>query len=705
MKTLCTESLIAAALISALAAAAALAADPHKASTDTTAGSTTREQGHFSPKGKMPSTFTIEAQEQQRKILPLADKRDFEEAKHGFIAAPSYRKIMSDKGSVAWDIDSWNFLLKGKEYDSINPSLQRQAILNMEYGLFEVVPGIYQVRGFDLANISFIKGKTGWIVIDPLTAKETSRAALKFVNEQLGERPVVAVIISHSHGDHFGGIRGVVDEAALAAGKLQIIAPKGFMEESISENLYGGNAMTRRKSYTYGDILPPSPYGHVDASIGKAVASGETGIMPPTKVIEDAIEEMTVDGVRMVFQNTPGTEAPAEMNTWFPDFKAFWAAENMVAGLHNILTLRGAPVRDALAWSKYINEALYRFGDEAEAMFASHSWPRWGKDRIQEVMRGQRDMYANVNNQVLHLANTGITINQIQNVYEPPKSLQQEWFARGYHGSYLHNSRAVIQRYFGFWDMNPATLVPLSPEDSAPLYVEMMGGSAKIMAKGKELYDQGKYRYAMEILNKLVYAEPTNQAAKDLLADNYEQLGYQYESPSLRNSFLSGAKELRDGVVAVNTAKAGSADFVRGTSTEQFLNYLGIQMDSRKAEGMKFKINLVTPDNGQQFVVEMSNSTLTTITGYRAKDADLTITINRSELEDLMIGVAKLPEKIAAGKAKMEGNPKVLAQLASTLVKFDNWFEILPGTKAKTAAEPKTEVFLDDAPIQTAPPN
>jgi alkyl sulfatase BDS1-like metallo-beta-lactamase superfamily hydrolase len=542
-------------------------------------------------------------------------------------------------------------------------------------------------------------------VIDPLTAKETSRAALKFANEQLGERPVVAVIISHSHGDHFGGIRGVVEEADLAAGKVEIIAPKGFMEESISENLYGGNAMTRRKSYTYGDVLPPSPYGHVDASIGKAVASGEVGIMPPTKVIEDAIEEMTVDGVRMVFQNTPGTEAPAEMNTWFPDFKAFWAAENMVAGLHNILTLRGAPVRDSLAWSKYINEALYRFGDEAEAMFASHSWPRWGKDRIQEVMRGQRDMYANVNNQVLHLANTGITINQIQNVYEPPKSLQQEWFARGYHGSYLHNSRAVIQRYFGFWDMNPATLVPLSPEDSAPLYVEMMGGSAKIMAKGKELYDQGKYRYAMEILNKLVYAEPTNQAAKDLLADNYEQLGYQYESPSLRNSFLSGAKELRDGVVAVKTAKAGSPDFVRGTSTEQVLNYLGIQMDSRKAEGMKFKINLVTPDNGQQFVVEMSNSTLTTITGYQAKDADLTITINRSELEDLMIGVAKLPEKIAAGKAKMEGNPKVLAQLASTLVKFDNWYQILPGTKAKTAAEPKAEVFLDDAPIQTAPPN
>jgi alkyl sulfatase BDS1-like metallo-beta-lactamase superfamily hydrolase len=664
-----------------------------------------QEPQHFSSKGKMPSKYTIESQQQQRKILPLADKRDFEEAKRGFIAAPSYRKIMNDKGDVVWNIDNWNFLLTGKDYDSIHPSLQRQAVLNMEYGLFEVVPGIYQVRGFDLANISFIKSNTGWIVIDPLTAKETSRAALKFVNEKIGERPVVAVIISHSHGDHFGGIRGVVDDAALAAGKVQIIAPKGFVYEAISENLFGGNAMTRRKTYTYGDLLPPSPYGHVDASIGKAVSSGEVGILPPTKVIDQSMEEMTVDGVRMVFQNTPGTEAPAEMNTWFPDLKAFWAAENIVASLHNILTLRGAPVRDSLAWSKYINEALYKFGDQAEVMFASHSWPRWGKDRIQEVMRGERDMYANLNNQVMHLANTGVTINQIHNVYQPPKSLQQLWYARGYHGSYEHNSRAVIQRYFGYWDLNPATLVPLSPEDSAPLYVEMMGGAEKIMAKGRELYDQGKYRYAMELLNKLVYAQPDNQAAKDLLADNYEQLGYQIESPSLRNSYLAGAKELRDGIVQVKFAKAGSPDFVRGTTTELFLNYLGIQMDSRKAEGMKFKINLSTPDNGEKFVIEMSNATLTTLAGYQAKDADLTLTIDRRDLEDLMIGAAKLTDKVAAGKAKMVGNPQVLAQLASTMVKFDNWFEVLPGTKAKTVEQPKAELFLDDDPVVIRPEN
>lgn len=655
-----------------------------------------QEPQHFSPKGKMPSQYTIEAQQQQRQLLPFADKRDFEEAKRGFIAAPPFRQIMNDKGDVAWNMDNWDFLLKGMEFDSIHPSLQRQALLNMEYGLFEVVPGIYQIRGFDLANISFIKGDTGWIVIDPLTVKETARAALKFINEKLGERPVVAVIISHSHGDHFGGIRGVVDDAALAAEKVQIIAPKGFLNEAIAENLYAGNVMTRRKSYTYGDLVPPSPYGHVDASIGKAVASGDVGILPPTISIDQPIQELTIDGVRMVFQNTPGTEAPAEMNTWFPDFKAFWAAENIVGSLHNILTLRGAPVRDALAWSQYINLALYQFGNQADVMFASHSWPRWGKERITEVMRGQRDMYANLNNQVLHLANKGVTINQIHNVYEPPKSLQQQWHSRGYHGSYLHNSRAVIQRYLGFWDLNPATLVPLSPEESAPLYVEMMGGASKVMAKGRDLYAEGKYRLATEILNKLVYAEPDNQEAKDLLADTYEQMGYQFESPSLRHSFLAGAKELRDGVVAVKAAKAGSPDFVRGTSTELFLNYLGIQMESGKAEGMTFKINLSTPDNGEKFVLEMSNATLTTIAGYQAEDADLTVTIDRRELEDVMIGTATLSDKVSSGKAKMEGNPQVLAQLGSTMVMFDNWFEVLPGTK-KREALPKPELFQDDA--------
>ncbi|MEJ5329330.1 MAG: alkyl sulfatase dimerization domain-containing protein [Desulfobaccales bacterium] len=663
-------------------------------------------QAHFHPKGKLPSTYTIEAQKHQRKILPLADKRDFEEAHHGFIAVPDYKVIKNDQGGIAWDLGRYDFLLQGQDFDSIHPSLQRQAILNMDFGLFEVVPGIYQVRGFDLAVISFIKGKTGWIIIDPLTVKETSRAALKFVNEKLGARPVVAVIISHSHADHFGGIRGVVSDDDLKAGKIQILAPKGFMHEAISENLYAGNAMVRRKVFTYGDALPASPFGHVDMAIGKNVAAGEVGILPPTRVIMEPIEELEIDGVHMVFQNTPGTEAPAEMNTWFPDFDALWLAENVVAGLHNVLTLRGAPVRDTLAWAKYINVALHKWGDKAKVIFQSHNWPRWGKERIQEVLRGERDMYANLNNQVLHLANQGVTINEIHNVYEPPQTLQNQWFARGYHGTYAHNSRAVIQRYLGFWDCNPATLLPLSPRDSAPLFVEMMGGAAKIMPKARELYDLGKYREAQEILNKLVYAEPDNQEAKELLADVWEQLGYQSEGAGVRYIYLVGAKELRDGIIPVAAAKAGSPDFVRGTTTEMFLDYLAILVDTKKAAGLQFKINLFTPDNGEKFVIEMSNATLTTLAGYTAPDPDLTITIDRAQLEDVMIGTAKLVDKVKAGKAKLEGNIQVLEQLKATLVKFDPFFEILPGTKptAAPAGTPaKDEVFEDDAPVVKEP--
>lgn len=650
---------------------------------------------------KPASRFTADAQSKLRQTLPFGDTADFDEAKKGFIAAPNYRKIEKDGGGIAWNMDNWNFLLEGKQFDTINPSLQRQATLNMAYGLFEVVPGIYQVRGFDLANITFIKGKTGWIIIDPLTAAETSRAALKFINEKLGARPVVAVIYSHSHGDHFAGVRGVVDDAALNAGKVQIIAPENFMYESISENMFAGNVMVRRKSYTYADLLPTSPSGHVDGSIGKATAHGTTGIIAPTREIKKAYEALTIDGVKMEFQLTPGTEAPAEMNTWFPDMKAFWAGENIVAGQHNIYTLRGAKVRDASAWAGYINESLYRYGDDAVVMFASHSWPRWGKARIQQVMRAQRDMYANLNNQILHLANEGVTINEIHNVYAPPASLQKEWFTRAYHGSYEHNARAVINRYLGYWDGNPTTLVPLSPGDSAPLYVEMMGGANKIMARGKALNDEGKYRLSMEILNKLVYAEPANQQAKNLLADAFEQLGYQAESPSLRNCYLSAAKELRDGIVGFDAVKKSSPDMLRGTNTELLLQNLAISVDSRKAEGLQFKINLVHPDINEKFVIEMSNATLTVIKGYQAVDAALSISVNRSDFVEVLLGKAKLVDLAKSGKAKVTGDMGVLKQLTSATGKYDTGFEIMPGTKRAKAAAPKG-ADDDEDPFQEA---
>ncbi|PMZ70079.1 alkyl/aryl-sulfatase [Pseudomonas sp. FW305-70] len=637
---------------------------------------------HFDSKGKAPSSYTVDLQNTVRKTLPFADKRDLEEAKKGFIAAPPYKKIMADAGNVAWNMGSYNFLNEGKDYDSINPSLQRQAVLNTAYGLYEVVPDkIYQVRGFDLANITFIKGDTGWIVFDTLLSKETARAALDFINEKLGKRPVVAVVISHSHADHFGGIRGVVDEADVRSGKIPLIAPQGFMEHAVAENVYAGNAMNRRAFLQYGLLLPHSPYGHVDMAIGKNASSGNMGLIEPNRFITKDFETLTIDGVEMEFQSTPGTEAPAEMNTWFPQFKAFWAAENITGTIHNIYTLRGALVRDPLVWSKNINNALYRYGQTADVMFASHSWPRWGNERIQDVMRAQRDAYANLNNAVLHAANQGVTINEIQNVYKLPESLKNNWATHSYHGSEEHNSRAVINRYLGYWDANPATLMPLSPKDSAPLYVEMMGGADKIMAKGKSLFDQGKYREAYEILNKLVYAEPQNSKAKDLLADVYEQVGYQKESAGVRNSFLSAAYELRHGMPKGVPPKTGGADMIRGMSTELWLEYLGIALDSSKVANQHFIFNLKTPDNGEQFVVELSNSTLTNIKGQQAGKPDLTITLDRADLEGVMARKTSFDQLVAAGKATFEGDRKPFELLMAAITPFTPTFELLPGTQ------------------------
>jgi alkyl sulfatase BDS1-like metallo-beta-lactamase superfamily hydrolase len=639
--------------------------------------------GHFHPKGKAPSKFTLDALRRSRGDLPFGDTRDFEEQKKGLIAPMQELKIMADDGHVAWDMERFQFLDKQDDFDSIHPSLLRQSKLNNNYGLYEVIPGIYQVRGFDLSDITFVRGKTGWIVFDPLVSKEPVRAAWKLFQQHVGQgRPVSAVIYSHTHADHWGGVRGIVDEADVRSGKIPLIAPVDFMQFTVSENVYAGNAMNRRLFYQYGLLLPASPQGYVGQGLGQGVSAGAVGLIAPTRYVEKPIEDFEVDGIRMIFQYTPNTEAPREMNTYIPDMKALWMAENVIASLHNIYTLRGAQVRDPLNWSKYIAETLYRFGLEAEVMFASHHWPRWGNARIQEVLRAQRDLYAHMNNQVLHLANQGVTINEIHNVYEVPKDLQNKWFCRGYHGSPQHNSRGVIQRYLGFWDCNPTSLIPLSPRDSAPLYVEMMGGADKIIARGQQLHDEGQYFLASEIMNKLVQAQPQNQAAKDLLADIFEQIGYQQENPGLRNSFLAGAYELRSGIPQGEIANSASPDVMRAMSTELFLNFLGIRMDSRKAEGMRFTINLVTPDNGEKFIIELENATLTNIKGFLADKPDLTLTINRSDLELTMTGVKKLEAQIADGTAKVQGDASILKQLASAMVDFDPRFEIMPGTKA-----------------------
>ncbi|MGB5188042.1 MAG: alkyl sulfatase dimerization domain-containing protein, partial [Acidimicrobiia bacterium] len=626
------------------------------------------EYAHFHPNGREPSAFTRAFQEEQRRRLPFDDDRDFEEARRGFIARPDYDKIMADAGNVAWDMGRYEFLFEGEDFDSIHPSLQRQAILNMAYGVYEVMDGIYQVRGFDLANLTFVRGATGWIVFDTGTTVETARAAHALVRQHVEDLPVSAVIHSHSHIDHFGGVRGLIDEADVRAGTVPVIVPEGFMEHAVAENVYAGNAMLRRAFFQYGGLMPANPYGHVDQAIGKNTAAGRPSLVQPSLVITDDVEHHTVDGIPMVFHNTPGTEAPAEMNTYLPDKKAFWAAENIVGTIHNIYTLRGALVRDALVWSKKIGEALHLFGKEADVMFASHTWPRWGNDRIQEVMRTQRDAYAHLNNHVLHLANQGVTINEIHNVYRQPESLTKQWPAHSYHGSEEHNSRAVINRYLGYWDANPATLIPLSPRDSAPLYVEMMGGSEPILTKGRALHDEGRYREAQEILNKLVYAEPDNVDAKRLLADVFEQLGYQQESPSVRNSFLAAALELRTGIPEGTVPAVSSPDVLRALTTEMFFDYLAIRMDGSKVEDVAFVANIRHPDSGEELVVELSNATLTTQMGFQSDDATVTIVVDRADFEQVMLGQRSFEELIESGASDVDGDLSGLQRMLASLV-------------------------------------
>jgi len=662
---------------------------PDSATSDATpedGGSGIIAEGHFHPKGKSPSEHTLKVLEEARQTLPFSDRQDYEERDRGFIARREDLKIMADAGNVAWDMDRYLFLDEPEKINSVHPSLLRISELNNNYGLYEVIPGIYQVRGFDLSNVTFVRGETGWIVFDPLTTLETARAAKELVDEHLEVLPVVAVIYSHSHFDHYGGVRGLVTEEDVAAGKVEIIAPREFMQFAVAEAIYAGNAMSRRAFFQYGVLLPASPYGHAGQGLGQNAAAGNSGLIAPTHIVEDDVETFDIDGIEMVFQNTPDTEAPSEMNTYIPSMKTLWMAENLVASVHNIYTLRGAMVRDSLRWSKYINAALYEYGQEAEVMIASHHWPRWGNERIQEVMKANRDIYAHMNNQVLHYANQGVTINEIHNVYRAPQSLQDGWITRFYHGSQENNARGVVNKYLGHWDANPATLIPLSPRDSAPLYVEMMGGSDKIMTKGEELNEAGQYRHAVEILDRLVFAEPSNQPAKDLLADSYEQLGYQQENPGLRNAFLAGAYELRSGIPDGSPPKSAGPDTIRAMTTGHFLDFLGIRMDSTKAEDFEFTINLETPDNGEKYVIELSNATLTNIEGYLADDADLSITIDRSDLEQVMMGVKSFMAQIEDGTAQAEGNLGVLEQLASTMIDFDLFFEILPGTKGPSVA-------------------
>lgn len=626
---------------------------------------------------KEPSRHTIEYQNTVKKILPFSDNKDFELIEKGLIKRPKDLIIKDEVGNIVWELGNYDFLSDEKYHDSINPSLERQARLNMSYGLYKVSERIYQVRGFDLANISFIKADNGWIVFDPLLTPATAKAAYQLVTQELGEFPIHTVVYSHAHADHFGGVTGIVSPEDVKAGKVKIYAPRGFMEHAIKENVLAGNAMTRRATLQYGNSLEKGAKGQVDAAIGKGISTGYIGLIAPSEEIQEDEKTMTIDGIKMVFQNTPGTESPAEMNTYFPDLKVLWLAENVTGTLHNIYTLRGAEVRDAQSWSKFINKIIHGYAKDAKVMFASHSWPRWGNEYIIEVLEKQRDMYGYLHDQTLNLANKGVNINEIHNEIVVPDVLAHEWYNRGYHGSYSHNVRGIINKYLGFYDMNPANLNKLSPVDSAKKYVKMMGGEKHILSQAKISFESGEYRWTAELLNHLIFAQPDNLAAKYLQADTFEQLGYMAESAGWRNNYLAGAWELRNGLPKSLPATRAGPDMLVAMDSELIWDFLGVRLNREKALGKEFKINIQMPDVDQKYLLELKNSHLNNIAEIQDPKADCTVVINRSDLNLMLLKQTSFMDLMKTGKLKIEGDQQVFVTLLGSLDTFEFWFNIV----------------------------
>ncbi|EJL6389944.1 MBL fold metallo-hydrolase [Vibrio vulnificus] len=627
---------------------------------------------------KPATQATIEANQAVYQALNFKDETDFKNAQRGLIAKQDVVTIKNANGDVVWDLEAYKqfISLENKAPDSVNPSLWRNAQLNMINGLFEVTEGIYQVRAYDLSNITFIKGDKGWIVFDPLISQETAKAALEFVNAQLGERPVTAVVYSHSHIDHFGGVRGIVDEEDVKAGKVEIIASLGFTEHAVSENVIAGNAMGRRAIYMYGALLPRNERGGVNGGLGQTTSTGLPTLIVPTRIIEKTGEEVTVDGVRMVFQYTPGTEAPTEINTWFPDKKALWMAENSTNTMHNILTLRGAQVRDALKWSSYLNETIEMWGDEVEVKFQSHHWPMWGSKEIVTYFKGQRDMYKYTHDQTVRLMNQGYIGSEISEVIQFPEELEKNWSTRGYYGTLRHNSRAVYQRYMGWYSGNPSDLNNLPPTNAAVKYVEYMGGESATIDKAQADFDKGNYRWVAEVLKHVVFANPQSKRGKALLADTYEQLGYQAESGPWRSVYLQGAYELRNGTPKAGGTNTASPDIIKNMPPEMLFDYLAVRILPEKAAGKTFAININFTDLDEQYTLYVENSVLNH-TRKQAKKADVTLNLTKATLDDVQLGNITLEKAIADGDVQLKGNKQVFKDFVGMLDKFDFWFNIV----------------------------
>ncbi len=610
--------------------------------------------------------------------LDWSDRQDFDDASRGFIAKLETPTVTREDGTPVWDLTAYAFLDRDEAPATVNPSLWRQSRLNMLHGLFKVVDRIYQVRGMDLSVVSFIEGDSGWIVIDPLISVEVAAASLELLNANVARRPVVAVIYTHSHIDHWGGVKGVTTAEDVAAGRCRIIAPEGFVEAAISENVYAGNAMTRRASYMYGNLLPKDEKGQVDAGLGKTTSTGTVTLIQPTHTVTRTGETLTVDGVEIEFQLTPGTEAPSEFNFYFPQLRALCMAENCTHTLHNLYTLRGAQVRDAHAWSTYMNETIELFADKTDVIFASHHWPCWGTERCRDLLQSQRDMYRYLHDQTLHLANQGYTSLEIAEMLTLPPKLDRAWHNRGYYGSVSHDVKAVYQRYLGFFDGNPANLHPLPPVQSGKGYVELAGGPEALLAKAREAFERGDYRWTAQLANHLVFADPDNVAARELEADALEQLGYQAESGPWRNFYLTGAKELREGVVRVTAPSAANPDVVSAMGIDMLLDFLAIRLNGERAAQADIAITLVLSDLGERYAIEVAHGVLNHTQGRDAVGAQLTVTTSHPVFMGLLAGgPAAVRQAVAAGQVALDGDAAKLGELVGLLDEFEFWFNIV----------------------------
>lgn len=626
-----------------------------------------------------PSDHVLARQRQARDTLPFTDTADFADADRGFLAAPESGVITDAEGKTVWDSDSYDFLQGGCP-NSVHPSLWRQGQLVAKSGLYEVVPGIYQIRGLDLSNMTIVEGDTGIVVIDPLISVETAAAGLALYRAHRGDRPVTGLIYTHSHVDHFGGAQGVVTVEDMRAGRVPVLASRGFLEHAVAENVYAGTAMARRSAYMYGAALPRGDRGQVGTGLGMTTSVGTVSLVPPTRDITHTGQEETIDGVRIVFQITPGTEAPAEMNFYFPDRRALCMAENATHTLHNIVTLRGALVRDAHAWAKYLTEAIQLFGGRSEVAFASHHWPTWGSERIVEWLGLQRDTYGYLHDQTLRLLNKGYVGAEIAELMTMPPALETAWASHGYYGSVSHNVKAVYQRYMGWFDGNPAHLWEHPPVESAKRHVAAMGGADGVLRTARAAYAEGDYRWAAQVLDYLIFAEPEHEAAKMLQASTFEQLAYGSENGPWRNFYLSGAHELRNGPFGTPT-KADAAGVAAALTVEQVFDAVALRVDGPKAWETRLVTDWVVTDENRTHRADLRNGVLVhydTVPGEPdSVPADATFTLTRATLVGVLTGAVTMIDAVKSGEVRVAGDPLRLQQLRDVLDTPDPEFAIV----------------------------